>query len=102
VFNTFYNHVHNDFIQFLGEYGIFGAILFIMLLFSLIINFVKNYKNNIYELNIIIILSFVVMIIHGNLDFALHIPGNIYLLFFIFSLSFTKIKKSISIKNQTS
>jgi len=102
VFNTFYNHVHNDFIQFLGEYGIFGAILFIMLLFSLIINFAKNYKNNIYELNIIIILSFVVMIIHGNLDFALHIPGNIYLLFFIFSLSFTKIKKSIRIKNQTS
>jgi len=95
IYPTFYNHVHNDFIQFLGEFGIVGLSLFSFWIFRIIQNFKRNFNKNIYELNMIIILTLLITFIHGNLDFALHIPGNIYLLFFILSLSLTEIKKSI-------
>ena len=96
IYSTFYNHVHNDFIQFLGEFGAFGAFLFYFWIFQIFKIFKENSKNNIYELNMIIFLSAIVALIHGNLDFALHIPGNFYFLFFIFALGLTKIKRSIS------
>ena len=95
IYPTFYNHVHNDFIQFLGEFGIAGLFLFSFWIFRIIQNFKRNFNKNIYELNMIIILTLLITFIHGNLDFALHIPGNIYLLFFILSLSLTEIKRSI-------
>ena len=95
IYQTFYNHVHNDFIQFLGEFGILGFSLFSFWIFRIIQNFKRNLNKNIYELNMIIILTFLITFIHGSLDFALHIPGNIYLLFFILSLSLTEIKRSI-------
>jgi len=95
IYPTFYNHVHNDFIQFLGEFGIVGLSLFSFWIFRIIQNFKRNFNKNIYELNMIIILTLLITFIHGNLDFALHIPGNIYLLFFILSLSLTEIKRSI-------
>ena len=95
IYPTFYNHVHNDFIQFLGEFGIVGLSLFSFWIFRIIQNFKRNFNKNIYELNMIIILTFLITLIHGSLDFALHIPGNIYLLFFILSLSLTEIKRSI-------
>ena len=95
IYQTFYNHVHNDFIQFIGEFGIIGFSLLFFLIFQIFKNFKKNLNKNIYELNMIIILTFVVTLIHGNLDFALHIPGNIYFVFFIISLSLTEIKRSI-------
>ena len=96
IYSTFYNHVHNDFIQLLGELGAIGIFLFCFWIFQIFKIFKENSKNNIYELNMIILLSAIVAIIHGNLDFALHIPSNFYFLFFIFSLSLTKIKRSIS------
>ena len=92
---TFYNHVHNDFIQFLGEWGFVGIILFTFWIYQLIKTFFKNYKSNIYEINMIVICALTVTFIHGNLDFALHIPGNFYLLILILGLSQTKIKRSI-------
>lgn len=93
IYSTFYNHVHNDLIQFIGEFGLVGTSLFLIWFYQLILIFKKRYKNNIYELNMIIILSFIVTFIHSNLDFALHIPGNIYFIFFILSLSLTNIQK---------
>ena len=96
IYSHFYNHVHNDFIQYLGEFGIIGISVLILWLYQIYKIFLKNFYNRIYEINMMIILVVFITLVHGNLDFALHIPANFYFLFFILSLSFTKIKKSIS------
>ena len=81
----FYDHVHNDFIEYLGELGIVGfVILFIS--FPLFIFFHIKKSSMPSELKQLSLFCFMAILIHGNLDFALHIPANIFLLFLIYGI----------------
>ena len=73
--SQFANHSHSDLIEFLGEFGLLGFILFTL---SIIKYFLKA-KN--YNLVNIILFSF--LIILGFFDFSLHIPV-IQIMFVIF------------------
>jgi len=81
----FYDHVHNDFIEYLGELGILGFVIF-FISFPLFI-FAHIKKSNIpSELKHLSLFCFIAILIHGSLDFALHIPANIFLLFLIYGI----------------
>jgi len=85
VENLFYDHVHNDFIEYLGELGIIGFVIFFIFFPSFIFAHIK--KSNIpSELKRLCLFCFIAILIHGNLDFALHLPANIFLLFLIFGI----------------
>ena len=81
----FYDHVHNDFIEYLGELGIVGFVIFFISFPLLIFAHIK--KSSIpSELKHLSLFCFIAILIHGNLDFALHIPANIFLLFLIYGI----------------
>lgn len=91
-FNLLYDHIHNDFIEYLGELGIFLSIYFIYIFFKFFKNLI-NFKNQITLKKIIfgvILISF----IHGNFDFALHMPAIIIFISFVFSLSLCVFEKN--------
>ncbi len=73
--NTFANHAHSDFIEFIGEFGLIG---FILLIFS-ISKFFFNYNN--YKFVNLIFISYLIIIL--GFDFSLHLP-LIQILFLIF------------------
>lgn len=68
------NHAHSDLIQFIGEFGIIGSLLFLLSILSFFLKINYNVKNNLLIFCLIIILFF---------DFSLHIPF-IQFLFVIF------------------
>jgi len=94
--NAFYHHVHNDFIEYLGELGVFGFIL-LFICFPISIFLQIRILNIPSELKLISVLVFIAILIHGNLDFALHLPANIYYLFLILGICMPKsFKKNIT------
>lgn len=82
--NYFANHAHSDLIEFIGEFGLVGYILFIC---SFISYFFKS--NNYNMINLILICFLIVICLF---DFSLHIP-IIQIMFVIF---FSVNKKSLS------
>lgn len=86
----FYDHTHNDFIEFIGEAGLIGMFILLVILTRIIIS-LKNNKI-LPEIKFLILAILIIVIIHGNLDFSLHMPQIIYILVFIFSLSQCNIK----------
>ena len=86
------NHVHNDIIEFLGEFGIIGSLLLAYLLISyfvLIISRVKKNKLTILH-PILISILFLTLLVNSMVDFSLHIPAIQYFLCTILAIGFTK------------
>ena len=81
--NQYANHAHSDIIQFIGELGIIGLMLFFLSILSFFLNINYNIKNNLLIFYLVIILLF---------DFSLHIPF-IQFLFVIFLIFNQKIIK---------
>jgi len=90
----FYDHTHNDFIEYVGEIGLIGFFIFGIFFYK----FIKkvSQKNILNEIKFLIFSLLILILIHGNLDFALHMPQIIYIVTFIFSLAECKIKKTNS------
>jgi hypothetical protein len=82
--NQYANHAHSDLFQFIGEFGLTGAIFFIISLLSFVVD------RNSYSFINIIIMSYTIILLF--FDFSLHIP-LIQILFIIF---FILNKKSLS------
>ena len=80
--NQFANHAHSDLIQFFGELGFFGFILFIA---SILKFFSNNFFSN--KLNFLLIFYSLIFLLF---DFSLHIP-IIQILFLVFFM-LNKIK----------
>jgi len=86
----FYNHVHNDFLEFIGEMGLIGFTLFVIMLFFAFKSILQNQK--IYEIKLLCILLTISMVTHGIFDFSLHNPSIIFLLTFLISLGSCNFK----------
>ena len=78
------NHVHSSLVEFIGEFGILGFILFIFS-FSRILFDINNYNFN-------FILFLILAIIILLFDFSLHIPLNqiLFVSLFLINISFKK------------
>ena len=93
----FYDHVHNDFIEYAGELGILGLFLFCILFFFYSKQYLSNKKSlkTLTDIHHMIIVVIIAVLVHGNFDFALHIPSNILLIFLIFGMGLTQLSRSI-------
>ena len=83
--NSFANHAHSDLIEFVGEVGLVGFILFLISISSFLKKFIKfNFNNLLLIFCMCIILLF---------DFSLHIPFIQFLFtcFFVLNQKFTKL-----------
>jgi O-antigen ligase len=76
--NQYANHAHSDLIQFIGEFGIIGLLLFFLSILSFFLKINYNIKNNLLIFCLIIILLF---------DFSLHIPFIQFLFICFFTLN---------------
>ena len=83
LINSYANHAHSDLIQFIGEFGLVGSIIFLLSISSFFLNINHNLKNNLLFSYLFIILLF---------DFSLHIPliQVLFVIFFIFNQKFIK------------
>ena len=84
LIDSYANHAHSDLIQFIGEFGLVGLILFLLSISSFFLNINHNLKNNLLFSYLLIILLF---------DFSLHIPliQVLFVIFFIFNKKFIKL-----------
>ena len=83
--NSFANHAHSDLIEFVGEFGIVGLILFLISISSFLKKFIKfNFKDLLLIFCMCIILLF---------DFSLHIPfiQFLFVCFFVLNQKLTKL-----------
>ena len=82
--NLYANHAHSDLIQFIGEFGLIGFLLFFLSILAFFIKLNHNIKNILLLFCLIIILLF---------DFSLHIPfiQILFVIFFTFNQKFTKL-----------
>jgi O-antigen ligase len=83
LIDSYANHAHSDLIQFIGEFGLVGLILFLLSISSFFFNINHNLKNNLLFSYLLIILLF---------DFSLHVPliQVVFVIFFIFNQKFIK------------
>ena len=100
IFKLFYNirhgiysnHVHNDIIEFLGEFGVIGSLLLTYLLISYFVLTVRRVKKR--ELTILhpilILILFSTLLVNSMVDFSLHIPAIQYFLCTLGAIGLTK------------
>ena len=81
--SSYSNHAHSDLIQFIGEFGLIGSLLFLLS----ILNFFKSIN---YNLGNFLLLFYLVIILF--FDFSLHIPliQFLFISFFILNQKFIK------------
>ena len=94
--NFVVNHVHNDGIELLGEVGILGFSIIVLIF----VFFIKRLINNINEkkqFSRFVLFSLLLMILffQSLVDFSLHTPGISILLITILSVCFVNFKKEI-------
>ncbi|MFK8011918.1 MAG: O-antigen ligase family protein [Marinicellaceae bacterium] len=94
---AFFDHAHNDYIEFLIEYGMFSIILLMMLAIYLykIFMFIFKTSSKFYKyLGICVISSMIYMLLHGNMDFNARIPANIVTIIVAISMIYGRIVMS--------
>jgi len=91
------DHVHNDFIEYAGELGVIGLILLFLIFLKYLSCLRKNYLNNklLSDIFNIVLLTLVAVVLHGNLDFALHKPAIILFVVFNLSLGLCQISRKV-------
>ena len=92
VNGVYSNHVHNDLVEFLGEFGVIGSLLLIYLLISYFVLIMKSVKKK--ELTslhpILILILFLTLFVNSMVDFSLHIPAIQYFLCTLSAIGLTK------------
>jgi hypothetical protein len=78
--NSYANHAHSGLIQFIGEFGIIGSLLFCLSISNFFLN------NKIYNLKNILLIFYLLIVL--LFDFSLHIPfiQFLFVIFFTFNL----------------
>jgi len=87
-------HAHNDGVQLLGEVGIIGVSILLLLFFIYIkklINKINEEKK--FKRLILIFLLLLILFTQSFVDFSMHIPGVSLLLMTILSIGFINFKK---------
>ena len=89
--NNFYaNHVHADFIELLGELGVFGFSIAVILFYYIFKNIYFCFSNEDNQFKIILICLMSIFLINGFIDFSLNIPSNQYVFSSLLVLSVRK------------
>ena len=83
--NSFANHAHSDLIEFVGEVGLVGFILFLISISSFLKKFIK------FNFNILLLIFCMCIIL--LFDFSLHIPfiQFLFVCFFVLNQKLTKL-----------
>ena len=85
---TYYaDHAHSDILEFLGEFGIFGFILFFL---SFIKFFLKKSNYNFQSINLLFIVGIILVF-----DFSLHIPLIQVLILSLLITNFNSIRSTV-------
>ena len=91
---AYFDHAHNDYIEFVIEYGLFSVILLVLLVLYMYRMFVFVFKTNssFYKIIAISVLSCLIyMLLHGNMDFNARIPANLVTIIVTISVIYGKI-----------
>lgn len=91
---AYFDHAHNDYVEFIVEFGLFSLILaaFVIVFFYRMFVFVLRTKSQFYQLLTISVLSAIMyMLFHGTFDFNARIPANIITIIVAISLAYGKI-----------
>jgi len=98
----FYDHAHNDYLQFGTETGVIGiAILGIIVLWSMCVALIAQFKSRdplMRGISFAVIMSLTAMMIHSTVDFNLQIPSNAATFMIILSMAW--ISFSLKTKKQ--
>jgi O-antigen ligase len=86
----FINHAHNDYLELLFETGLIGMLMVCIFIFLFLIAIIKLYRTRLANdkdfqyLQTAAVISVLVLLLHGLVDFNFHIPANT--LYFAFML----------------
>jgi O-antigen ligase len=90
---AFFDHAHNDYFEFLIEYGIFSLVLF-ALLSIIVYRMVQNsFPSKSYLTKLLgfaAISAIIYMLTHGTMDFNARIPANVVTLIVVISLVYAR------------
>ena len=88
--NIYANHAHSDFVELLGELGIFGFIIFILLFINILYRGVDAYIGKYSNLHFLLIPLLLLFLFNGFFDFSLNIPSNQFLFASLVTMSLKK------------
>jgi O-antigen ligase len=91
---AYFDHAHNDYIEFIIEYGLFSVILLMLLILILfrIVKFIYKTHSHFYKIiGISVISCLLYLLIHGNIDFNARIPANVVTIIVAISVIYGKI-----------
>ena len=102
-FITVADHAHNDLIEYLGELGVIGISLVVMMIISYSIILKQSYRQKklLSDVRNIVVLTMIACLVHGNFDFALHKPAIIFFVVFNLSLGLCRIDKKVKTTSQS-
>ena len=93
----FYDHVHNDFIELLGELGLIGVLVFFLFFYFYRKQYliIKKSQKIITDIQKLLLVTLVVTLVHGFFDFSIHIPSNIILIGWMLGMGLSPLSRSI-------
>ena len=94
---AFFDHAHNDYIEFIIEYGVFSFIILLLMILFLyrIMKYAIKMNKLFYQfLAVGVVSSMIYMLLHGNMDFNARIPANIVTIIVAISVIYGKIVMS--------
>ncbi len=85
---AFFDHAHNDYIEFLTDTGIIGVVLFVAFFIAYVRDVMGSrwWKRRHYHMILAGISSIIYIAVHSIVDFNLHIPSNALLLAVVMGL----------------
>ena len=90
-------NVHNDGLELLGEIGVFGASILLLVFAMYFKKLIKNInEKKQFSRFILLSLLLLILFIQSLVDFSLHAPGISVLLMSIFSIGLIKFKNKVS------
>ncbi len=96
-FNYLAEHAHNDGIELLGEIGILGCSILLLLFISYFKIILKNiHQSRQLARFTLFSLLLIILFIQSLVDFSLHAPGILILITSILSIGLVKFKKNIN------
>jgi O-antigen ligase len=93
--NVSAQHVHNDGIELLGEVGVLGVSILLLLYISYFRKITKNInEEREFARFLLLTLLIIILFIQSLVDYSLHTPGILILLMSIFSIGLIKFQNS--------